>query len=354
VVTYIIRRIMVLPVTLLGMTVLIFLILQILGPETRAAYFLKDIPKSKQVLEAIIIQYGLRDPIPMQYWNWMVGKTDPVTGEVAGGIIRGNLGYSRYGKVPVANLIRARFPATLELTLFSLLPTLFIGIWLGTLAAVQHNRWSDHLVRVLSILAYSLPAFLLGILLLNYFYGELGWFPAGRFTGWVKVEILDGSFSMPTGLLTVDAVLAGRWDILWDAVRHLILPSITLSLLTLAAILRITRSSLLDTLRQDYISTARAKGVRERDVIRGHALPNAILPVITFGGILLAGSLGGVVIVETIFDFPGIGLAASTSASQLDPIPVLSLTMLAGLILILVNLTVDILYAVLDPRIHLA
>jgi peptide/nickel transport system permease protein len=351
---YILRRILILPVTLFGMTVLIFSVLLIVGPEFRAAYFFHDIPKSPHALEAVILRYGLRDPIPLQYWHWMFGETDPVSGEVAGGILRGNLGYSRFGSEPVAQLIRDRFPATVELTVVSLLPTLLAGVLLGVLAAVRHNRWLDQSIRLFSILAYSLPAFLLGILLLFYFYGVLGWFPVGRVSDWVRLEVLYGSFSMPTGLFLVDSILGGRADILWDAVRHLILPSLTLSLVTMAAVLRITRSSLLDILRQEYAVTARAKGVRERDIIRRHALPNAILPVVTFGGILLAASLGGVVIVETVFSFPGIGMAAAVSASQFDVVPVLSLTMLAGLILILTNLGVDILYTILDPRIRLS
>jgi ABC-type dipeptide/oligopeptide/nickel transport system permease component len=350
-ISYIIRRILILPVTIFGMTAIIFLLLQILGPEFRAAYFVQNIPKNDHVMEGIIIRYGLRAPIPLQYWYWLAGKTDPVSGEVAGGIIRGNLGYSRYGGMPVASLFKSRFPATVELAVFSLLPILLVGIWLGVLAGVHQNRWMDQLVRVLSIMGYSLPGFLLGILLLGVFYAGLRWFPMGRISDWVRMEILDGTFFTPTGLFTVDAVLAGRGDILWDAIRHLVLPVITLSTISLAAIVRITRSSLLETLRMEYIATARAKGLRERDVIYGHALPNAILPVLTYSGLLVAASLGGAVIVETIFNYPGVGQAAAFAASRFDVVTVLALTMLSGMLLILTNLMVDILYAVLDPRI---
>jgi peptide/nickel transport system permease protein len=353
-ISYIVRRLLILPVTLFGMTVMVFLLLQILGPVTRAAYFLTDIPKNDAVLEGIIKRYGLRDPIPLQYWYWMIGKTDPESGTVTGGILRGNLGFMRFGGMPVATLIRLRFPATVELAVFSLAPILLIGIWLGIQSAVHHNQWIDQLARISSILGYSLPAFLLGIILLMMFYPNLGWFPMGRVSDWVRLEVMDGGFPVYTGLFTVDSLLNGRWDVLWDSLRHLVLPVVTLSYISLAVILRITRSSLLETLRQEYVMTARAKGLPERAVINRHALPNAIIPVVTCSGMLLAGLLGGVVIVESVFQFPGIGFSAAEAARRFDIVTVLGFTMLTGLIIILSNLAVDILYAVLDPRIRLS
>ena len=350
---YMARRLMILPLTLFGMSVIVFLLLQILGPETRAAFYIKDVPKNDAVLEGIIKRYGLRDPIPLQYWHWLVGKSDPEAGIVTGGVLRGNLGYARFGARPVAELIRSRFPATLELSLYSLIPILLVGVWLGVVSAVRHNRAADQILRLTSLIGYSLPVFVLGILLLMFFYADLGWFPMGRVSDWVRLEVLDGAFPIRTGLFTVDALLNGRPDVWWDAVRHLVLPVITLSYVSVAAFLRITRSSMLEVLRQEYVTTARAKGMPESEVIRRHALPNALLPVVTYAGMITAASLGGTVITETIFDFPGIGYAAAEAASQFDVVAVLGFTMMAGAILILVNLAVDILYAVLDPRIRL-
>jgi peptide/nickel transport system permease protein len=351
--TYIARRLLFLPVTLFGMSVIIFLILQILGPETRAAYYLSSPPKNEAVLEGIIKRYGLRDPIPIQYWHWLVGTTDPETGSISGGLLRGNLGYARFSGRTVAELIRARFPATVELALYSMLPILLVGVWLGVISAVNHNRRTDQTLRLLSLIGYSLPGFVIGIILLMHFYSDLKWFPAGRVSDWVRLEVMDGIFVLHTGLFTVDALLNGRLDVWWDAIRHLVLPAATLSYISIAAFLRITRSSMLEVLRQDYVTAARAKGVPEADVIGRHALPNALLPVVTYAGLSTAASLSGTVITETVYSYPGIGYAAAEAASQFDVVAVLGLTMLAGVIVVLVNLVVDILYAVLDPRIRL-
>jgi ABC-type dipeptide/oligopeptide/nickel transport system permease component len=350
---YSFRRLLLLPVTLFGMSVIIFLFLQILGPETRASYYMKRVPRNPVVLEGIIKRYGFRDPIPVQYWRWLFGKADPETGAIEGGLLRGNLGFSRFGGKPVAQLLQGCFPATLELTLFSMVPILLIGIGMGIQSARNHNRWVDQLARLFSIVGYSIPGFILGLFLLMFFYADRGWFPLGRISDWVRLEVLNGSFAVRTGLFTVDALLNGRWDVLWDALRHLVLPVLTLSYISIAAFLRITRSSMLEVLNQDFIVTARAKGMTEDDIIRKHALPNALLPVVTYTGIVAASSLSGVVITETIFNYPGMGYAAAEAAFQFDVVTVLGFTMLAGVLLISVNLFVDLLYGILDPRIRL-
>ncbi|HEX9018533.1 MAG TPA: ABC transporter permease, partial [Anaerolineaceae bacterium] len=196
--------------------------------------------------------------------------------------------------------------------------------------------------------------FVFGLLLLMIFYAQLRWFPAGRVSDWVGAIIRSSSYHNYTGLITVDGLLNGRFDIFLDGLRHLVLPVITLAYVNWAAFLRITRSSMLETLRQEYVVTARAKGLHERDVINKHARPNALIPVTTYAGIEVALLLGGVVFTETIFNFPGIGFAAAMAAGNLDVITVLALTLLTGLILILSNLVVDVLYAFLDPRVRLA
>ncbi|MGB7537048.1 MAG: ABC transporter permease [Anaerolineales bacterium] len=352
-IAYIFRRLMLLPLTLFGMTVIIFLFVQMLGPETRASFYLNRVPRNPAALEGIIKRYKFRDPIPFQYWYWMFGKADPQTGEIEGGLLRGNLGYSRFGGTPVAQLIQSCFPATLELTLFSMTPVFLIGISMGITAAMNHNRWVDQIARLFSIVGYSFPGFILGLLLLMFFYADRGWFPIGRVSDGVRMEVINGSFVLHTGLFTVDALLNGRVDVLWDALRHLILPVITLSYISIASFLRITRSSLLETLNQDYIVTARAKGMTEDEIVRRHALPNALLPVVTYSGVTAASSLSGVVITETIFYFPGMGYAAAEAALKFDVVTVLGFTILAGIILISVNLVVDILYGVMDPRIRM-
>ncbi|MEW5869193.1 MAG: ABC transporter permease [Chloroflexota bacterium] len=353
-VNYIIRRLLILPVILFGVTALIFGMLQFLSPEERSALYVRDIPKNPAQMDAIIKRYGLDDPILTQYWHWMWGHKDTVTGEMVGGILRGDFGYSRTGNQPVVDLLKRRFPATVELTLYTILPIIGIGVWLGIVAAVHHNKFIDQLARVLAILGTSLPAFVLGLLALLLFYAKLGWFPPGRLSDWANTVVYSEAFRTYTSLITVDALLNGRVDVFLDALRHLILPVIVLSTISWATYLRVTRSSMLETLRQEYVVTARAKGLKETDVINGHARPNALIPVATLSGFSVAGLLGGAVLTETIFDYPGIGQASGAAAAQLDVITVLSFTLLAGFILIVANLIVDVMYAFLDPRVRLS
>jgi peptide/nickel transport system permease protein len=352
-VNYIIRRLLIMPFTVIGVTVLIFGMLQFLSPESRSALYVRDIPKNPNALQAIIKRYGLDEPIPLQYWHWLVGRPDPETGQSVGGILRGDFGYSRTASEPVIELVKARFPATIELTVFSVIPILVIGIWLGVLSAVNQNNPIDQFARIFSIVGYSFPTFVFGILMLMFFYAILRWFPPGRVSDWVTAVMRTPAWHNYTYLLTIDSLLNLRLDIFLDVVRHLILPVVTLSYVSWAQFLRITRSSMLETLRQDYVVTARAKGLRERDVVNQHARPNALIPVATLGGLTLAGLLGGAVFTETIFNFPGVGSAAAAAAQQLDVITVLSFTLLAGIILIVSNLGVDVLYAFLDPRVRL-
>ena len=350
---YIIRRLLILPVILFGVTGLIFAMLQFLSPAERSALYVRDIPKNEAMMDAIIKRYGLNDPVLVQYWHWLVGREDPVTHATVGGILRGELGYSRSGSQPVASLLKKRFPATIELALYTILPIILVGVWLGIAAAVNHNKFIDQAARVFAILGHSLPSFVIGLLFLLFFYAQLGWFPPGRLSDWANNVVLAETWHSYTSLMTVDALLNGRVDVFLDALRHLLLPVFVLSLISLATYLRVTRSSMLETLRQEYVVTARAKGLKERDVINGHARPNALIPVATLGGFTVAGLLGGAVLTETIFDYPGIGQAAGAAAAQLDVIAVLSFTLLSGFILIVANLIVDVMYAFLDPRVRL-
>lgn len=350
---YIIRRLLMLPLILFGVTLLIFAMLQFLSPEERAALYIKDIPKNPQALEGVIKRYGLDKPIYVQYWNWMVGVQDPNTGERTGGVLRGDLGYSRTSSVPVAELIRIRFPATLELALWSVLPIVLVGVWLGVLAAMHHNGLFDQTARVFSIVGWSFPTFVFGLLVLMIFYAKLEWFPPGRLSDWAAAVVRSPGFHNYTRLVTVDALLNGRVDIFWDALKHLILPIITLSYLSWALLLRVTRSSMLEVLRQNYVTTARAKGLKENVVIRRHVLRNALIPVATITGFVVIGLLNGVVITETVFNYPGIGSAVARAALQLDVVTVLGMTLFTGTIIVVMNLVVDVMYAVIDPRVRL-
>ncbi len=350
---YIIRRLLMVPLLLIGVTLIIFGMLQFLGPVERSALYMKDFPKNDKQVEGIIRQYGLDQPFLVQYWKWLTGVKDPVTGEMEGGVLRGQFGYSRTASQPVVDIIRNRFPNTLDLALWTVFPMLSVGIWMGVKAAVNQNKAFDQAARIYSIIGTSFPTFVFGLLLLMFFYAKLKWFLPGRMSDWVNQLIYSGNFKSYTHLLTIDALLNGRFDVFWDALRHLIMPIMTLSYINWATYVRVTRSSMLETLRMDYVTTARAKGLLERDVVNKHARPNAMLPIVTMMGSSIVGLLGGVVITETVFNYPGIGKAAADAAAQLDVVTVLGMGIFTGLILIVSNLIVDVMYAFIDPRVRL-
>jgi peptide/nickel transport system permease protein len=353
-VNYIIRRLLLVPVLLVGVTIMIFLMMQMLQPVERAALYVRDIPHSDKAIEGLIKRLGFDQPVYVQYWRWLVGKVDKATGVREGGILFGNFGYSRSASQPVADLIARRFPNTLDLTLWSIAPIIFVGIWLGVQAAVHHNGFIDQAARIFSIVGASFPSFVFGLLMLLIFYANLHWFPPGRISDEFSRVIDSSSFHHYTTLLTFDALLNGRFDIFLDALKHMFLPILTLSYISWATFLRLTRGSMLETLRQEYVTTARAKGLPERDVINKHARPNAMLPVVTLAGFSIVGLLGGVIITETVFNYPGIGAAAARAAVSLDVVAMLGFALFDGLILIVAALAIDVIYAFVDPRVRLS
>ncbi len=350
---YIVRRLLILPVLVLGVTILVFAMYAMLDVRERASLFVRDIPKTKDALERIVKKYGLDDPIPVQFWRWLVGVRDPETGEWHGGVIRGNLGWSKVAQRPVWDALLYYLPATAELALWSIIPVLLIGIWLGVQAAVHQNTIIDQMARVFAITGTSFPTFVFGLLGLMIFYAKLGWLPAGRLSDWAIREIISGNIVQYTKMNTIDGLLNGRLDFFWDALRHLIMPVIVLSVVNWALILRVTRSSMLETLRQEYVTVARSKGLPEKDVIHKHAKRNALIPVATIGGLTIIGLLNGVVLTETVFNYRGLGYWAADAAVHLDIISVLGFTLFNSVLLIIGNLIVDILYAVIDPRVRL-
>ncbi len=351
--TYIIRRLLILPVVLFGVTILVFTMLSLLTPYERASLYVSDIPKRQGAIEEIVEKYGLDDPIPVQYWHWMVGQKDETTGEIEGGILRGKFGYSKVGKSTVVEVIKRRLPATAELALWSAVPLIGISIWMGVIAATKHNKLTDQILRVAAIGGWSIPTFVFGLLVLMYFYAGLDMFPPGRLSQWASQVVQNPEeFIRYTQMNTLDAVLNLRFDVFKDAINHLVLPVVTLSVVSWAFLLRVTRSSMLDTLRQDYMTTARAKGLPERKVIWRHAVPNALIPVITVGGLTLISLFNGVVITETIFNIHGIGSFMAQAATSLDIVSVLGMTLFSSFILVFGNLIVDVLYGIVDPRIR--
>lgn len=353
-VTYIIRRLLLVPLLLFGVTLLIFGMLQFISPVERTALYVRDIPKNDKQIEGVIRKYGFDKPLHVQYWRWLVGTIDAGNGERNGGILFGDFGYSRTSSQPVAELIKNRFPNTLDLTIWAVAPVILVGIWMGVQAAVHHNGFIDQAARMFSIVGTSFPTFVFGLLMLMLFYATLQWMEPGRISNEFARVVDSSSFIHYTSLLSFDALLNGRFDIFWDVLKHMMMPILTLSYISWATFLRVTRGSMLETLRTEYVTTARAKGLSERDVINKHAKPNAMLPVVTLAGFQVVGLLGGVVITETVFNFPGIGSAAARAAVNLDVVTVLGFALFNGFILIVANLVVDILYAFTDPRVRLS
>jgi len=279
-------------------------------------------------------KWGLDLPLWDRYWIFLRG------------LLHGDFGISLVSRRPVLQDIEDYAPATIELATIAFLLSLAIGLPLGMLAAVKRDRWIDHVARAVSLIGVSAPTFWLAFILLAVFYGALDWAP-----GPGQLDPVSFPPDRVTGLLLVDTVLAGDWDAFHDALAHLVLPSIVLASATLGLITRTTRAAMLEALSQDYVRVAKAKGLRARVVVLGHALPNAMLPVVTLGGLAYANLLAGAVMTETVFSWPGLGRYTFQSAVALDFPAIMAITVIVAALFVVVNLLVDLSYAALDPRV---
>ena len=343
-IAYAIRRLLFLPLVFLAISLMVFSLQMLLTPTQRIAAYAPGpeyLKGGAEQVEMLIVKYGLDDPFVVQYGRWVEN------------IFQGQLGWSETARMPVGEALFALLPATAELALLAFIPGLFLAIWLGTKSAVHHNKSIDHAIRVFTILGWSFPTFVFGLLMLMIFYGAVNWFPPGRLSQWAILEISTTNFVRYTGMNTVDSILNGNWRIFLDSIRHLVAPVVTLIYVNVASMTRIMRSSMLETLRQDYVRTARAKGVHEQIVRHKHARRNALLPVVTIAGMEIAFMMGGVVIAETVFDYRGLGQFAAQAAAQLDFPAVLGFALYFALLLVFANLVVDLLYVRLDPRVKL-
>ena len=339
--TYIIRRLLLLIPVLFGLSFFIFGITMLFSPLQRAVLYVSD-PRQLADLPAIIELYGLDQPIYAQYVTWL------------GEVFAGNLGYSKIVSMPVGEAIWHYLPATLELAIFATPLIILSGIFLGSKAAANKDRPLDHGTRVMAIFGWSLPTFWLGLMLLMIFYGYFtGFLPPGRLSIQMSLLVKSAEFTRYTHINTLDAILNLNGPVLLDALRHIVLPVVTLSVVNVAFIMRLMRSSMLESLGKGYILTARAKGLAERVVVNKHARRNALIPVITVSGYLFAALANGVVITETIFNYKGIGWWAWQSAVNLDIPSVMGFAFFNAILFVLINLMVDILYTRVDPRVRL-
>ncbi len=338
---YIIRRLLLLIPVLLGVTLLIFALLQLFSPVERASLYVTN-PNQFANISAVIEKYGLDQPIWMQYGAWM------------NQVFHGNLGWSRVVSMPVVDAIWNFLPATIELALFAAPLIIFGGIFLGSKAAAHKDKPIDHVTRFGAILGWSLPTFWLGLMLLMIFYGLFsGLLPPERLSTEISILVHSESFTRYTGVNTIDAILNGNGRVLLDSLRHLVLPVITLTVVNLAFVMRLMRSSMLESLGKGYILTARAKGLDENTVVNKHARRNALIPVLTVSGYIFAGIVNGVVITETIFSYKGLGWWMWQSAIRLDIPSILGFALFNGVLFVLTNLAVDLFYTRIDPRVRL-
>jgi peptide/nickel transport system permease protein len=318
---------------LFGVTLITFVLTHVVPADPVVAFLGDHAPPA--LVEQVRHQLGLDRPLTTQYVIYLEG------------LLHGNLGISISDTRAVSADLAQYLPATAELASSALLIALLIGIPTGIVSAVYKDAWPDQVARVFALGGTSLPVFYVALLLLGLFYSRLGVLP-----GPGQLSIYTQPPPTVTGMVAVDAALTGDWPALGDALRHLILPAFVLGYATTGLIMRITRSSLLEVLRQDYVRTARAKGIQEPRVVLRHGLRNALLPTVTVVGLTFGDLLSGAVLTETIFSWPGIGRYATNSAVTVDVPAVLGVTLIAALIYSLFNLGVDVVYAYLDPQIR--
>ncbi len=334
--TFILKRLLLTIPMLVGSSLLVFCIFEFsnIDPVRR---MLGERSSNEVVVRQLREELGLNRPAHVRYISFLTG------------VFRGDFGKSMATRQPVAGEIRSRFPATAELALAALLLSAGAGLVFGIAAALRRNTVVDYALMGVSLAAVSMPVFWLGLMLSYFFSEKLGWFPlqqrhALRFSGEV-----DG----PTGMLLIDAALAGKHEMLANVALHLVLPAVTLAAVTSALVARMTRASVLEVLRQDFVRTAQAKGLTWAGQMK-HVLRNAMIPIVTIIGLEIPALLGGAVITETIFAWPGMGKYLVDSILGGDIMAVQGVVMFLTLIFIVVNLVVDILYAVIDPRLRVA
>ena len=338
--TYIIRRLLLIIPTLIGVSLLIFIVSMAFTPEERAALYVTS-PKAAKNIQRIIKKYGLDQPVYKQYFTWLHN------------VLRGNLGFSKSLSIPVSRAFTELWPGSVEIAIYAGPLLVITGIILGKISAVHRDELPDHIARVFAIVGWSLPTFWSAIVLLAIFYGALGIFPPGRLGPEAETIVNSPGWRQYTSLYTIDAILNHNLFVFVDALRHLFLPVLNLVIVGNAGIMRVMRSSMLEELNKEYILAARSKGVSEKDVINKYAAKNALIPVITLAGVLVAALMTGLVITETVFEIKGLGYWAAHAATQLDFPAVLAFALFSGIVFVVANLLVDILYAYLDPRIRL-
>jgi peptide/nickel transport system permease protein len=332
---FIIRRLLLLIPVLIGVTIITFVISHVIPADPAIAF--AGGPKAQpETIERIREQLHLNEPLYIQYFYYL------------NDLIHFNLGKSYLESRPVTDALSQYFPATFELTVIAMLISIPLGIIGGIISAIRRNKLSDQITRFIAIIGYSLPIFWLALMFQYLFAYQ---FPILPLEGRLGIGL--AAPDSITGLYILDSILTGNLETLGSSLYHIFMPAFTLGFATLALILRMTRSSMLEVMGMDYIRTARAKGLSERKVIFKHALRNALIPTVTVSGLQFGALLGGAVLTESIFNWPGMGRFAANAVLGLDFNSVMGFTLVVAIIYVIANLIVDLLYAVIDPRVKL-
>jgi dipeptide transport system permease protein len=330
---FLLRRLALIVPTLIGITICTFGFVRLIPVDPILA-MAGERGVSAERYAQLVIKYGFDRPIWEQYLIYL------------GQLLRGDFGHSIVSHRAVVLDFVTLFPATLELSFFALIFAIVIGIPVGIIAAVKRGTWLDQGLMGTALVGYSMPIFWWGLLLIIFFSTTLGWTPvSGRIA-------LSFFFKPVTGFMTIDSLIHGNWPAFVSALRHLILPSIVLGTIPLAVIARQTRSAMLEVMGEDYVRTARAKGLNESRVVSLHALRNALIPVVTTIGLQVGVLMGGAILTETIFSWPGVGRWMVESIFKRDYSVVQSGLLLIAVIVMVINLVVDILYGAINPRIR--
>ena len=328
----IIRRLLFLVLVLFGLSVITFTLSHLVPADP--ARMIAGPRAGKSAVEKIRKQYGLDDPLVVQYVDYVKG------------VVKLDFGTSFSSRRPVREDLGRYLPATIELGLYAFLISVIVGVPLGVASAVKRDSWIDHISRFVSISGLALPVFWLALMAQFFFFGKLGWLPDG--------QRLPSSVDPPpsiTRLYTIDSLLTGNWDTFWVASKHLLLPVLVLAYGSLAVVTRMVRGGMIEVLNQDFIRTARAKGLASDAVVRQHAMKNALLPTVTQLGLQVGLLFSGAFLVEIVFSWPGIGRYAVNAIQAVDYNATMATTLVIAAIFVVVNMFVDILYLFLDPRI---
>ncbi|MET3615550.1 peptide/nickel transport system permease protein [Rhizobium aquaticum] len=330
--SFLIRRLIALIPVMLIVLVIVFSLVRIIPGDP--ATTLLGPGATQQQIEALRTQLNLNEPVVLQFYHYVMG------------LLTGNFGYSLKTGQPVAVEILNRLPATIELSVLATILAIVVGIPIGVLSATRPNSLFDHLTRVISLLGVSMPAFLLALVLQLVFANYLGWLPvSGRLSPYLQIQSV-------TGFVILDGLLTGNLPGAVDALQHLLLPTAVLAAFLAATLGRFVRNTMLDVMGEDFIRTAKAKGLRRRDVVLTHGLRNSLLPAVTVIGLKFAEMLGGAILTETIFAWPGIGRYMFEAIKNRDYPVIQGTTLVFALLFVLTSILVDVLYSILDPRVR--